>query len=195
MLAFLAIGACSSTGGLGSVLGSVLGQQSGNQVSGTVRRVDTRSQTIQLQQSNGQNIYLQFDNQTQVAYQNRTYPVTSLESGDQITARVQQNNNGGYYTDYVQVDQSVNNTNGSIGTNGSTTSNNVQTLQGTVRQVDRNNGWFTVETGPNVLITVSLPYNVSRTDSDRFQNLRNGDFVRFYGTYVNQSRVELRQFY
>jgi hypothetical protein len=189
-LAFLAVGACASTGGLGSVLGSVLGQQQGNQLSGTVRRVDTRSQSIQLQQSNGQNIYVLFDNQTQVVYQNRSYPVTSLENGDQVTARVQQNNNGGYYTDLVQVDQSVSN-------NGGTTTNsgNVQTLQGTVRQVDRNNGWFTLETGPNVLLTVSLPPNVSRNDSDRFQNLRNGDVVRLYGAYINQSRVELRQFY
>jgi hypothetical protein len=152
--------------------------------------VDTRSQSIQLQQSNGQNIYVLFDNQTQVVYQNRSYPVTSLENGDQVTARVQQNNNGGYYTDLVQVDQSVSN-------NGGTTTNsgNVQTLQGTVRQVDRNNGWFTLETGPNVLLTVSLPPNVSRNDSDRFQNLRNGDVVRLYGAYINQSRVELRQFY
>jgi hypothetical protein len=188
-LALLGVGACSSTGGLGSVLGSVLGQQQGTQVSGTVRRVDTRSQSIQIQQSTGETMYVLFDNQTQVVYQNRNYPVTSLENGDQVTARLQPNNNGGYYADLVQVDQSVNN-------GGNTTnSGNVQTLQGTVRQIDRNNGWFTVETGPNVLLTVSLPNNTSRADSDRFRNLRNGDVVRFYGAYLNQSRVELRQFY
>ena len=40
-----------------------------------------------------------------------------------------------------------------------------------------------------------MPYNASRADVQRFQNLRNGDNVRFYGVYLNNSRVELRQFY
>ncbi len=64
-----------------------------------------------------------------------------------------------------------------------------------MRQIDRNNGAFTVDTGNGQLVTVVLPYNVSRADSDRFQNLRNGDFVRFYGVWVNNNRVDLRQFY
>lgn len=186
-----ALGACQSTGGLGSVLGSVLGQQQATQVSGTVRGVDTRGQQITIQQSNGQNVGVLFDNQTQVVYQNQNYPVTSLENGDVVTARVQTNSNGGYYTDLVQVDQSVTNTTGGATTTGSA----VQTLQGTVRQVDRANGWFTVETSPNVVLTISLPYNPRRADSDKLQSLRNGDYVRFYGVYLNNSRVELRQFY
>src|SRR5689334_4271100 len=53
----LAATACSSTGGLGSILGGVLGQQ-GNQVSGTVQGLDTRNQQIGLQQSNGQTVAL-----------------------------------------------------------------------------------------------------------------------------------------
>jgi hypothetical protein len=191
-IGFLGTGACQSGGGLGSVLGSVLGQgQTNSQVSGAVRRVDTRNQQITIQQSNGQAVALLFDNQTQVVFQNRTYPVTSLENGDQVTARVQQNSNGGYYTDLVQVDQSVSSTNGS--TNG--TSSNVQSFQGTVRQLDRSNGLFSLDTGNGVTITVSLPYNISRADNDKFQSLRNGDYVRLNGIFISNSRVELRQFY
>ena len=193
-LAFASLGACSQAGSLGSVLGSVLGGGGGgasqNQVSGIVRSVDTRNQQISLQQSNGQTVGIGFDNQTKVVYQNQNYSVTSLENGDKVTARIQQTSNGAYYTDYVQVDASVQTTTGS-----GSTSAEVQSLQGTVRRIDVANGWFDVSMSSNVTVTVSMPYNASRTDVQKFQNLRNGDVVRFTGVYLNNSRVELRQFH
>ena len=63
-----------------------------------------------------------------------------------------------------------------------------------MRQIDRQNGLFTMDVS-NGTLTVSLPYNVSSGDLQRFQNLRAGDRVRFYGAYLNNSRVELRQFF
>ncbi|MEX2153829.1 MAG: hypothetical protein WD825_10865 [Gemmatimonadaceae bacterium] len=188
-LLFTAMAGCSQAGQLGEILGSVLGGGAA-QVAGIVRGVDTRSQQISLQQSNGETVALAFDNQTKVVYQNQTYSVTSLESGDQVSARVQQLQNGGYYTDSVQVTQPV--AGSSTGTTAG--SENVQALQGTVRQIDRTNGLFTVEAGNNVTLTVSMPYNASNTDRTKFQNLRSGDYVQFYGVFVNNSRVELRRF-
>jgi hypothetical protein len=156
-------------------------------VSGTVRGVDTRSQQIAIRQSNGQTVPVSYDNQTQVVFQNQNYSPTALENGDQVTARVQANGNN-YYTDYVQVDQSVRGTGGG-------TSSNVQAVQGTVRQIDRANGLFTVDVANYGTLSVSLPYNLSSTDINRFNSLRSGDFVRFYGTFLSNSRVELRQFF
>jgi len=183
----VAAGACAGNQ-LGNILGGVLGgseQQSG-QLSGTIRGVDTRSQQISIQQSNGQTVPISYDNQTQVVYQNQNYSPTALENGDRVTARVQASGNS-YYTDYVQVDQSVTgNVNG--------TSGNLQLLQGTVRQVDRQNGLFTVDVSGNYTLTVSMPYNAATNDVTRFNSLRSGDFVRFYGTYVSSSQVQLRQF-
>ena len=184
-LMFVSVGACA--GGLGNVLGGVLGggtAQNG-QLSGTIRGVDTRSQLISIQQSNGQTVPVTYDNQTQVVYQNQRYSPTSLENGDRVTARVQANGNS-YYTDYVQVDQSVSSVGGS--------SSNVQLLQGTVRQVDRRNGLFTVDISNAGTLTVSLPSNLSNNDVNRFNNLRSGQFVSFYGTYLNNSQIQLRQF-
>ncbi len=185
-----ATSACSS--GLGNVLGSVLGggqqQQESGQLRGTIRAVSTNNQQITIQQSNGQSVAVYYDNQTQVVYQNQRYAVTNLEYGDQVTASVRATQNGAYYTDYVQVDQSVT-TSGGSGASG-----NVQSIQGNVRQVDTRNGLFTVESG-NGLVTVSLPYNPRSADVSRFQSLRSGDFVRFYGVFLNNSRFELRQFY
>lgn len=188
-LAFATLGACSQTGGLGSILGGVLGGQQGSQVIGTVRSVDTRNAQIVIQQSNGQSVGVGYDNQTQVVYQNQNYSVASLQNGDQVTARVQQTQNGGYYTNYIQVDQSVSSN------TGNTSNAQVQSLQGTVRRVDVANGWFELSPNNNTVLTVTMPYNSSRADLQRFQNLRNGDVVRFYGVYLNNSRVELRQFY
>lgn len=192
----LAIGAstaCSSSGGLGGILGSVLGggnNQQG-QVSGTIQNVDTRSQQISIRQSNGQNVSANYDDRTQVSYQDRNYPVTSLEYGDEVTARLRQSGNT-YYVDLIQVNRSVSG-NGGVGSGGN--SANVQSLQGVVRQVDAANGVFLVDANNGVLLTVSLPYNASRNDVTRFQNLRVRDNVRFYGVFLNNTRVELRQFY
>ena len=70
----------------------------------------------------------------------------------------------------------------------------MQLLQGTVRQVDRRNGVFTIDINNNNTLTGTLGNNLSSNDLNRFNNLRSGDFVRFYGTYLNNSQVQLRQF-
>lgn len=179
--------ACSQ---LGSILGGVGGgaPQGGSQLSGYVEGVDTRTQQIAIQTSNGQRVMLLFDNQTSVVYQNQNYPVTALERGDQVTARVQSTSGGAYYTDLIQVDQSVSSSGSTAG------SGNVQSLQGTVGQIDRSNGVFRLD-GNSSSVIVSLPYNVRQSDVNTFNNLRVGDRVRFYGVFLNNSRVELRQFF
>jgi hypothetical protein len=185
----LALAACSSTGGLRSVLGNVAGTGEGaSRVSGYVLRVDTRSQSIALDALDGQSLNLLYDNDTKVVYNNQTYPVTSLDRGDQVTASVQSTKRG-YYTDLVRVEQPVR------GSDASTASRNVQTIQGTVRDVDTQNGLFSLDVGAGARVTVSMPYSPSHADQHRFENLHQGDNVRMAGVYLNSSRVELRQFY
>ena len=185
-LMIASLGACAGSQ-LGNILGGIGGgaQSQSGQLSGTIRGVDTRYQQISIQQSNGQTVPVSYDSQTQVVYQNQNYSPTSLENGDQVTARVQANGNS-YHTDYVQVDRSV------TGSGG--TSSNVQLMQGTVRQIDRRNGLFTIDVNNSSTLTVSVPNNVSTADVNRFNSLRSGDFVRFYGTFLNNSQVQLRQF-
>jgi hypothetical protein len=97
------------------------------------------------------------------------------------------NSNGGYYTDLIQVDESATSNGGVTG--------NVQQFEGTVRSVDRTNGYFSISSNNYGTLTVSMPYNPTQTDLNRFNNLRNGDFVRLNGVLLNNSRVELRNFY
>lgn len=184
-----AAAACSQNSSLGDILGGVLGGGGGSQVSGSIAGLNTRLQQVGIQQSNGQTVTLNYDNNTRVVYQNQNYSVSSLEYGDQVTARVQNSNNtnSGYYTDLIQVDRSVS-TNGGV-------SGNVQTFEGTVRSVDRTNGLFQISSNNYGTFTVSMPYNPRTADLNAFNNLRNGDYVRLYGTMLTNSRVELRQFY
>jgi Cu/Ag efflux protein CusF len=190
----LSLTGCASGagGGIGDILGAVLGgaggqQQQSGQVSGAITGVDSRNQQVGLQTSNGQNVAIRYDNQTQVVYQRQQYPVTALERGDRVTMRVQQLQNGSYYTDYIQVDQSVRQT----GTGGA---QQAQLFQGTVREVNVNSGWFTVNTSQYGVLTVTLPYAVSNADNTRFRSLRAGQSVRFYAVPLNNTRVELQRF-
>lgn len=189
--------ACSGAGALGSVLGSVLGggqgqQQQGSQLTGFVNGVNTQNRQIGIQQQNGQTVAIAYDQNTQVSYQNQNYPVSALENGDQVTLRVQQLQNGGYYTDLIRVDQSVSSNNGQSGPVYQ--SGNVQSLEGNVRSVNRTQGFFTMSMQNGSQVTVTLPAQVGRNDVTRFNELRNGDYVRFYGVVTGNSSVELRQF-
>ena len=191
--------ACSGAGALGSVLGSVLGgggqgqqQQQGSQLSGFVNGVNTRNQQLGIQQQNGQTVAISYDQNTRVSYQNQDYPVSALENGDQVTLRVQQLQNGGYYTDMIRVDRSVSSNNGQ--NSPVYQSGNVQSLEGNVRSVNRTQGFFTLSMQNGSQVTVTLPAQVGRNDVSRFNALRNGDYVRFYGVVTGNSNVELRQF-
>ena len=187
----VALGACSSAGGLGSVLGSVLGGGAQDQqLAGSVRSVDTRNQQISITQSNGQAIAVNYDANTKVVYQSRIYAVGNLDPGDQVVARITTTQNTAYYTDSITVTQSVTTT-----TSNGTVDNTVQQLNGTVTSIDRTNGNFVVDIGSGTRITVSMPYNARSADVSTYNNLRVGQSIRFYGVYLNTSRVELRQFY
>lgn len=183
--AAIALSACAQAGSLGDILGGVLNAPA-QSVTGTIQSVDSRSQRIYLRTSDNQTVALSYDDRTSVVYQQQSYPVSALEAGDQVSVRVTGTTGGGYYADRIDVTSSA----GGGGAGG-----NVQAVQGTVRQVDLANGAFTVNTTSQGLLTITLPYNPRSQDLDRFRSLRSGDYVRLYGVYLTNSRVELRQFY
>lgn len=194
-LAVLPLAGCRSGSEIAEALGTVLGGQGQGQtgqLAGTIAGVDTQNQQIGVQAQNGQTVALGYDQNTRVVYQNQSYQVTALERGDQVVARVVDRGNGAYYTDSIAVTASVQSTGAS---GGGGTPGTVQSLQGTVRQVDRPNGMFSVELANRQTVVVALPYNPRSSDVTRFQNLRAGERVQFRGVYLNSTRVELREFY
>jgi hypothetical protein len=186
LTAAIGLSGCSQAGTLGDILGGVLNSPA-QTVSGTIQGVDTRAQQIFIRTSDNQSVAIAYDDRTSVVYQQQTYPVTALEAGDQVNLRLTETTNGGYYTDRIDVTASV--------SSGGNNNNDVQSLQGTVRQIDTSSGAFTLATSNQGVITITLPYNPRSQDVDRFRSLRSGDYVRLYGTYLTNSRVELRQFY
>lgn len=174
--------ACSTTRGIGDVLGGVLNAPS-NQIEGTVQGVDTRAQQIFLRDNNDQLVAITYDNRTQVRYQQQTYAVSSLDPGDEVTVRVQQNGNDTYYTDLIEV----------VRPSSTSGGGNLVSVQGTVRSVDTQRGLFTM-TSSNQIVTVSLPYNARAVDVDRLRSLRIGQSVRVQGTWLSDTRIELYQF-
>lgn len=187
LVSALAIGGCAQAGTLGDILGGVMNAPS-QTLTGTIQGVDTRAAQVFVRTSDGQTVAVSYDDRTSVVYQQQNYPVTALERGDEVSLRLTNASNNTYYTDRIDVTRSASGT-------GGTTNDNVQSVQGTVRQIDLTNGAFTLSTTTNGVLTVTLPYNPRSSDIDRFRNLRSGDYVRLYGIFLTNSRVELRQFY
>ena len=189
MVAACAAAGCSQLGGLGSVLGQPgAGSAQGGQVEAEVRAVDTGRQELDIRTTDGQNATVRYDNRTRVIYQDQEYPVTALEYGDLVVLNLQQSGNS-YYTDVIQVRQSVQDRTGTGTATGALTR-----LSGTVGQIDYDRGLFELRTNNNVTVAVAMPFGASAADADYFRRLRRGDHVTVEGRYVTQNRFELDRF-
>jgi hypothetical protein len=191
---------CSQIGTLGNVLGGVLqpGAGSGSaQVAGTVRYVDTQRQMLQITTQNGQTGNVYFDSRTQVVYQQQSYPVTALEQGDEVQMQLQQDQQGNYYTNYIMVTRSVQNSGGynnGGGYNTGTYGNSVMQVEGRVGWIDYQRGQFSLATSRGTY-TVRMPYNSSASDTNAFRNLRQNSYVRLQGQMVSNTEIQLTRFY
>jgi hypothetical protein len=196
----ISISACSQLGGLGNVLGGVLQPSAGSgsgtgSASGTVRYVDTQRGQLQLTTSSGQTGTVYFDNRTQVVYQQQQYPVTALEQGDQVQLQLQQDQQGNYYTPYILVTRSVQESNGGYNTGGyNNGSSALVQAEGRVTWIDYQNGQFGVDSNRGTL-TVRMPYNASASAANYFRNLRQGSSVRLEGQMVSNGQLQLTRFY
>ncbi|HEX8362234.1 MAG TPA: hypothetical protein VF613_19105 [Longimicrobium sp.] len=204
----LTTAACSQAGAIGDILGGVLGPQGqqgqgqgqGGQVAGEIQGVDTQRGFLQIRTQSGQTGNVYFDQNTRVVYQQREYPVTALERGDVVAMNVQQDQRGNAYTNYIQVQQSVQertgqSTQGNQGTynGGNTSSANLQRFSGTVGYIDTQRGVFELRT-QNGSAQVSMPYNVNSQDNQRFRTLRSGQNIVVDGRMVAQGRIDLERF-
>lgn len=185
LVAALVAGGCSQSP-LGGVLGGILSPAPSDMVSGSVSGVDTRSQQVYITMDNGQQVAVQYDNRTQVTYQGQSYPVTSLERGDYVTARLQGTTGGQYYVYSIEVTQPAQGS-----TSGGSYGSYIQTMEGNVSQINYQNGTFLLTSRGSASVVVSMPYNPRQIDVQRFNQLRNGDYVRLQGQWVSSDRFQL----
>jgi len=183
-LAILALAGCQELGridGLGDY-GSI-----GNEIVGEVMNVDSRGRQIEIRANSGRTSTVRYDNNTQVIYRQRNYAVANLEPGDYVAARVQQDRDGRYYTDTVTVRESAQD-------RGYSGGGRLDRIEGKVEFVDSRRGTFEIRDSRNRLIVVSVAFNAPRSVMDRFNRLRNGDYVRIEGRSVNADRFDLEAF-
>lgn len=103
--ALLVLSGCSNLGSLGNILGSVLGQQGAQQqqIDAEIQQVDANNGRIYVRTQDGQTGVIRVDSRTQVVYNNRQYPVTSLERGDVVRIQLQQTQNNELYATRIEV--------------------------------------------------------------------------------------------
>ena len=190
---FLLLCGCSELGQIG--FPGDYGNWGGSDLVGEVRDVDTRARQIELSTDAGRKFLVRYDNDTRVSYRQRDYAVANLEPGDYVTMRAQQDRDGRYFTDLITVKESVQERGGYGGnSSGSGSVERLEKLEGRVEFVDSRRGTLEIRDRNNRLVIVSLPYNASRAISDRLNRLREGDYVRMEGRFLNRDRFELENF-
>lgn len=198
VLAFLSWGllvltGCAELGQIG--FPGDYGTWGGSDLVGEVRDVDTRARQIELSTDTGRRFLVSYDNNTRVSYRQRDYAVANLESGDYVAMRTQQDRDGRYFTDLITVKESVQERGGYGGaSSGSGSAGRLERLEGRVEFVDSRRGTLEIRDRNNRLVVVLLPYNAPRAISDRLNRLREGDYVRMEGRFLNRERFELENF-
>ena len=70
----------------------------------------------------------------------------------------------------------------------------IQTVDGRVERVDLERNSFEIRDQSKERVIVSVPLNARRSDVDRFRALREGDYVRVEGRFLDRERFELDSF-
>lgn len=190
-LAFASVAGGCATGGWDDVLYGDP-SRSGYEVTGEVRRVDTRDRTIQIREEDGRDLRVRYDGDTRVVYRGRRYRATALERGDFVTVRVDRDRRGAPYARNVVVRRDAADRHGRE-PDRATPSRGRQTLEGRVGRVQRSEGRFQLRTGTRT-VWVALPYRPGGSVEDRFRRLRQGEHVRVQGVWLNPQRFEIERF-
>lgn len=189
LLAVLGLAGCHE---LGHVDGLGDHGNAGGDLAGEIAYVDTRSGEIELRADSGRTSRVKYDNRTRVIFRQREYVVADLEPGDYVAMRTQQDRDGRLYTDLVTVRDSVQERSGY---GGSGHADRFETIEGRVQHIDARRGTFeVVRNRRNRAVVVLVPYNPPRPVSERFNRLREGDYVRVEGRFVSEARFEMENF-
>ena len=134
-------------------------------------------------------------NYTRVLYHGFNYPVDALQTGDLVAL---QSPRPTPYLDTIRIQVPV-----QARVPGSPYARapipgpvaRARVVEGTVERIDYDRGVFDMrpQDGSRI-VTIALPYNARGTDIDNFRRLRNGDYVRVEGEFVNGDNLQLMAF-
>jgi hypothetical protein len=192
VFALVGLAGCPELGQIG--LPGDYGSLGGNDLVGEVRGIDTRARLIDLRTDAGRTLAVGYDDATRVTYRQRDYAVSNLEPGDYVAMRARQDREGRFFTDLITVREGVQDRGGYGTGSGGGSFGRLDRIEGRVEYIDSRRGTFEMRDRGNRMVMVSLPYGAPRAVGDRFNRLREGDYVRIEGQFLNQDRFELDNF-
>jgi hypothetical protein len=130
-------------------------------------------------------------NNTRVFYHGWEYPVDALESGDIIALQTRPGTSN--YVDVIRVQVPVQARAGSPIARRPPLPRS-EFIEGTVERIDYDRGLFDLVPRVGRVVTVTIPFNASASDMQSFRRLRNGDYVRLEGEFVDPNSFQLLAF-
>jgi hypothetical protein len=158
-----------------------------------IDRVDTAARTLHLRPEDSRSRVVGYSADARVLYRGREYSISQLESGDKVSMQLQQDSRGNSYTTLIRVQESIQDRDQSRGGDARSGSK-VQTLDGRVERLDVQRRSFEIRDRSRDPVIVSLPSDAQRSDVDRFRALRDGDYVRVEGRFLDRQRFEMATF-
>jgi hypothetical protein len=134
-------------------------------------------------------------NYTRVLYHGSNYPVDALQAGDLVALPSPRPTP---YLDTIRIQVPV-----QARVPGSPYARapvpgpvaRARVVEGTVERIDYDRGVFDMRPRDGSrIVTIALPYNARGADIDNFRRLRNGDYVRVEGEFVNGDNLQLMTF-
>lgn len=130
---------------------------------------------------------------TKLLFHGRQYAVDKLEAGDRVAYRSLPHDKN--YIEAIRILEPVQvRTSPAIARAPRSSGLNRDVVEGTVDKIDRTRGLFEVSPPTGRTVTVSMPYNATPADIDRFRSLRRGDHVRVEGEFINPESLQLLAF-
>jgi len=158
-----------------------------------ISRVDARSRTLHLRPEDSRDRVVGYSADARVLYRGGEYSIAQLASGDKVSMQLKQDSRGNSYTDLIRVQETIQDRNQSRrGDDGS--ESRIQTLDGKVEQLDIQRRSFAIRDQARERVIVSLPSTAERFDLDHFRALRDGDYVRVEGRFLDRQRFEMATF-
>jgi hypothetical protein len=134
---------------------------------------------------------------TRVQYHGFDYSPERLEAGDVVAFMPMPNPPSRPYIDIIvlQLPVQARASSPSIARGVAPLTPRRDVIEGTVERLDYDRGVFDVKPrSGGRTVTVTLPYNARGADVDNFRRLRQGDYVRVEGEFVNPDNLQLTAF-
>ena len=182
-----------------------------------IARVDTASRQLHLRPEDSRDRVVGYSVDARVLYRGREYSIAQLASGDKVSMQLKQDSRGNSYTDLIRVQETIQDRNQSRHGDASPGST-IQSLDGQVDQLDSATAWlccagvrmqtldgrvakvdfqrqsFEFRDQPRDRLIVFLSSTAESFDVDHFRALRDGDYVRVEGIFLDRQRFELATF-